>query len=123
MGKLLLIVLVLAAAWFALGKLGVVSGLPLPQFSAGDPGLREQAGELVVNDPQSEARYRIGADISGDYMAFGGTGTGDHATGHATVTLIGANEVRSLSARFPDFAKCASDGAAETKEAMQRMTF
>ena len=81
------------------------------------PDLTIGADEVLLATGDLDVRFTKGKPFDGTYMVFGG-GKLDHRNALANVSLAGLSvrHAKSIHARYPDFHRCASPGAALAKD-------
>lgn len=112
MGRLLVFVLVMAAAYLFVNRL-----------DSSAPGLREDGRQVVLETAQLEARFSRVGDLSESFMLFGGSV--DRATNsltHATLSGLAMRHARLIHQSYPDFHRCKSPGAAQAQRLVETMS-
>ena len=81
------------------------------------PDLTIGADEILLATGDLDIRFSREKPFEGTYMVFGG-GSLDHRNAIANITLAGLSlhDAKPIHARYPDFHRCASPGAALAKD-------
>ena len=107
MKKILVILVVAAAAWFGIRQI----------LSSKGPDLTIDGDEVLLATGDLDVRFAKGKPFDDTYMVFGG-GHLDHRNAIANVTLAGLSlrDAKPIYQRYPDFHRCASPGAMQAKD-------
>jgi hypothetical protein len=78
--------------------------------------------EVVVATDQLDVHFSRGEPFSETYMIFGGMHTNHkNAINEITISALSMEDAVPIYAKYPDFDKCASPGAARAKKAIYQM--
>lgn len=117
MGRFLLLVALFLGGWL------VASG-NLVKLDPRGVGTRVEGRAVVRTSDGVETRFtRVGA-LDETWMLFGGDATQRRGSlTHATTSGLPIRHARVIAARYPDFHRCSSPGAAQAKNFIENVAF
>jgi hypothetical protein len=113
MGRLLLVLALLAAGYLVWNHLGLRGA-----------GTRIEGSSVIVDADQLEATFERGTLTDETWMIFGGLADRPrNSLSHVTLAGLPLPDARMISASHPDFHRCSSPGAAQAKRLVRDRNF